>query len=154
MAVLHPPESNFAKESVKWEAQFTPMGPGQRPYVFRPYPMTMHKAGRPSNGLGADTIVETVDVESELQENERFHEGFRPTPLEALDAFSAQQVEIAKLAAEINYEVKKKLSPNAAAEVERAQSEHSGHMATMPVTPIRKRGRPAKAKVPAEAGKE
>src|ERR1035437_10220721 len=117
------------------------MGPGLRPYVYRPFPMMMHKAGRPDKGLGANAIIEQRVAESEAQAELLRHEGFRNTPLEALDAFESQQLEFAKLAAEINYDVKKKLSRKAGSEVEAAQAAHSGHMPAVPETPIKKRGR-------------
>lgn len=133
MAILHSPETPFSKESVKWESQHTAMGPGLRPYEFRDYPMMLHKAGRPDNGLGADCIVDTRTVDSELEEAHARHEGFRRTPLEALKDYTASQLEFAKLAAEIEYDKKHKLSPNAVAEVEAAQDAHvGGHMPMVP----------------------
>lgn len=141
MAVLHPPESAYAKERVKWEAQGTEMGPGGRPFVFHRYPMMMHKAGRPENGLGPHVITESREVSGENAQTALEHEGFRETPLEAIDAFEAQTVEIAKLAAEIEYDKKHKLSPGAVAEVEQAQAAHRGHMPTVPETPIKPRGK-------------
>jgi hypothetical protein len=133
---------------VKWEAQQTQMGPGLRPYVYHDYPMMLHKAGRPDNGLGADLIVDTRVVDSESEEEQARHQGFRRTPLEALEGYKGEQLEFAKLAAEIEYEKKKKLSPAAIAEVEAAQEAHPGHMPSVPVTSIapRKRGRPAKVR--------
>src|SRR5476649_2392444 len=100
------------------------MGPGLRPYEFRRYPMMMHKAGRPANGMGKHTIENTREVESELGEEAARHMGFRPTPLEAIAALDDQNLEFAKLAAEINYKVKNKLSERAGAEVTQAQSAH------------------------------
>ena len=147
MSVIYPPESEYAKESVKWEAQGSPMGPGLRPYQFRPYPMMMHKAGRPENGMGPHVIVDKMIVDSELGEEAARHQGFRPTPLDAIKALDEQNLEFAKLAAEINYEVKNKLSEKAGAEVTAAQAAHHGHMPVMPETPIKpKRGRKAKVK--------
>lgn len=150
MSVIYPPDSEYAKESVKWEAQGSIMGPGLRPYVYREFPWMMYKAGRPTDDhgepkMGPHTIVEARAADSQKEFDLWWHEGFRGTPLEALDAFEAQQLEFAKLAAEITYDVKKKLSPNAGAEVEYAQSQHAGHMPVVPSTPIKRRaGRPKK----------
>lgn len=146
MSVIYAPDSAYAKEMVKHEAQYSPFGPGLRPYAYRDYPMTMHRAGRPAGGMGVDTIVETHDVSSDAEETKWHAEGFRRTPLEALDAFESQQLEIAKLAAERNYDVKNKLSEKAGAEVAMHEAAHGGHLASIPVTPIKKRGRPAKVK--------
>jgi len=145
MAILHDPDTAEAKERVKWEAQHTAMGPGKRPYVFREYPKMMHKAGRPENGMGAHIITEQVVVES-AEEEARLHcEMFRGNPLEAIDALEAQRLEFAKLAAEINYEQKNKLSEKASAEVDAARATHSNpvspHMPTVPVTPIKPRAK-------------
>lgn len=148
MPVLYAPESAYAKEMVKHESQHTQMGPGLRPYVYREYPMMMHKAGPPASGLGAITVIETTVVNSEKDEAKQRSLGFRRTPLEAIADYDGQALEIAKLAAEIEYDKAHKLSPAAIAEVESAQEAVAGHLATVPVTPIapRKRGRPAKVK--------
>lgn len=146
MPVLYAPETEYAKEAVKWEAYPTQMGPGKRPFVHRDYPTWIYKAGRPENGLGPHCIVES-QIANTPEEAARYHSaGFRMKPLEAIEAFEAQQLEFAKLAAEINYDVKKKLSPNAAAEVIAFQESHPGHQPTIPETPIKKRGRKAKVK--------
>lgn len=139
MSVLYPPDTPYAKEMVKHEAQGSTMGPGLRPYEYRRYPLMMHKAGRPENHLGKHVIVETCEVDSEHAEDTKRHEGFRPTPLEAIDLLVAESVEIAKLAASLDYEKKNKLSPKAVAEVEAAQQAHHGHLPSVPVTPIKPR---------------
>ena len=55
MSVLYPPETEYAKERVKWEAQNSELGPGKRPYVYREWPSRIYLAGRPANGLGPIT---------------------------------------------------------------------------------------------------
>lgn len=146
MAVLHSPENAESKERVKWEAQMSAFGPGLRPYEYRPYPMMMHLAGPPSGGMGAITIVDCVTVGSDMEAAVYHQRGFRPTPLEALDAYEAQQLEFAKLAAEQNHDVKHKLSAKAGAEVLAAQNAYPGHLPSVPETPIKKnRGRKPKA---------
>ena len=137
MAVLHSPESAFAKESVKWEAQHTSMGPGLRPYVKREYPMMLHLAGRVGQGgSGAPVIIEQVTIDDARQMDYYRSRGFRETPLDAIDALEAQEKEFAELAAERAYEVKHKLSPKAAEEVAAAEATVGGHLSAMPVTPI------------------
>lgn len=150
MSVIYAPDSAYAKEMVKHEAQYSPFGPGLRPHVYRDYPMMMHRAGRPAGGMGVDTIVETRIVTCDAEETCERSNGFRRTPLEALSAFESQELEIAKLAAERNYDVKHKLSEKAAAEVALHEAAHGGHLASIPVTPIKKRGRPAKVKESAD----
>jgi hypothetical protein len=146
VAVIYPPETEYAKERVKWESQGSEMGPGKRPYVFRPYPAMIYKAGRPANGLGAHCIVESVIVESEHEfENNYRPSGFRATPLEAIEYVEAQQLEFSRLAAGINAEQKYKLSDKASAEVDQARAAHvgeiSGHMPMVPETPIKPRSK-------------
>jgi hypothetical protein len=146
MSVIYPPETEYAKERVKWESQGSEMGPGKRPYVFRPYPAMIYLAGRPANGLGAHCIVEQVTVESEQEwKNNYYSRGFRATPNEAIDLLTQTQDEFSRLAAELNHEQKHKLSERASAEVETARAAHvgdvSGHMPVVPTTPIKPRKR-------------
>lgn len=138
--VLHSPSSTYSKERASWEAYPSVFGqrPG-RPYQFRPYPMMMHKAGPPESGMGPIEIRFSEIAESEAAAKGFLSRGFRETPLEALAAYEAEQLEFAKLAAEQNYDVKHRLSAKAGAEVEAAQDAHDGHLPAVPVTPIRKR---------------
>lgn len=148
MSVLYPPETEFAKERVKWESQNSEMGKAQRPYVYRPYPAMIYKAGRPANGLGAHIIVEEMVVGSEQEFDNHRSRGFRATPNEAIDYLVQQQDEFSRLAAELNHEQKNKLGERASAEVDEARAQHvgavSGHMPMVPETPIKNRGRKAK----------
>lgn len=138
MSVLYAPDSAYAKEMIKHEAQYSPYGPGLRPYVYRDYPMMLHRAGRPAGGMGIDEIVETCTVESEREETQKRHEGFRRTPGEALASFTAQQFEIAELAAERNF-YERRMTPKAQAEAEMANANAGGHLASVPETPIVRR---------------
>jgi hypothetical protein len=147
MGVIYPPETEYAKERQRWEAQGSEIGPGLRPYVFRPYPAMVFKAGRPENGMGAHVIVESRVAESEKDFDNWRHLGFRMTPLEAIELVDAQQLECATLAAELNHEQKNKLSERASVEVDIARASHTGisrHMPMVPETPIKKRGRKVK----------
>lgn len=141
MGVLHSPESNYSKEVVKWEAQRSEHGHGLRPYVYRPYPTMMYLAGPPSGGLGAITVIDDVIVGSDTEAASYHQRGFREKPLEAIDAYEAQQLEFARLAANLDYQKKNTLSPAAAAEVTAAQEAHNGHLPGVPSTPIKPRTR-------------
>lgn len=145
MAILRDPDSREAKERTKWESNYTAFGPGQRPYVKRDYPMMLHKAGRPSGGMGAAIIVEHQEVGSEREADEYRSRGFRPTPLEALDVWDKEQHEFAALASELNWEAKNRHGERARAEIEAAQAEATDHLASVPVTPIKPRARAAAA---------
>ena len=156
MPVMYTPDSGYAKEATKWEAQGSTMGPGLRPFVKREYPMMLHLAGTlPQGGLG---IIETAVVghvsynadglPTHGADDPHMHElfyarGFRDTPLEALAQYEAEQLEFATLHAEREYEKRHTLSPNAVAEVERVEAERpSDHLPTIPETPVKRRGWP------------
>lgn len=145
MAILRDPDSREAKERVKFEAQYTAFGPGQRPYVKRDYPMLLHKAGRPSGGMGAAIIVEHQEVGSEQEADVYRSRGFRPTPLEALDVWDGEQKLFAELAAERNWEAKNRHSERAQSEIAQAEAVAVDHLASMPVTPIKPRQKAATA---------
>lgn len=137
--VLHAPSSAFSKESVKWEAQWTPHGPPQRPYVKHEYPMMVHRAGEPPGGMGALTVIESIIVESAQAATMLRGQGFRPTPGEAIEAYEVRQTENATGHASINYEIKNTLSPRAGAEAQRALDASPDHLAEVEETRIVRR---------------
>ena len=116
------------------------MGPGLRPYVKRDWPSWVYRAGAlPEGGLD---IVDSEQIDQ--HQFDRYREnGYRLTPLEALEALAAQQTEFATLAAEREYDKRKKLSPRAAAEVEAAEAAAGAqHLPTIEETPHGLRGEP------------
>ncbi len=133
MSVRYPPESEYAKEVVKWEAQYTDCGPGKRPYVKRDFPMTLHKAGR-RDAVTPD-ILEILQVGDEAAMTRARAQGFYPTPLEALDAFEALDLEIAKLAAE-RHAIERRMSAQAQAEAAKADEADGSHVPSVPETPV------------------
>ena len=138
--ILHAPDSGYAQEMTKWEAQNSMMGPGLRPYLRRDYPMMMHRAE--THLQGGRGIVETRIVADEHHRTLAEADGFRATPLEALEALEAQQTEFARLAAERAYEVRR-MRPRAQTEVLAAEEAAGAvHLPTIAETPIRRRGRP------------
>ena len=137
MAIWHPPDSAYAAEMRKWEAQATELGPGLRPYIKRDYPMMLHLAGvAPQGGV---VIIDTRIVEDADRRVIAEREGFRATPTEAIDALAVQQTEHAKLAAEREWEKRHTMSAKARVEVE-AVEEAAGakHLPTIPEKPKRK----------------
>ncbi len=90
--------------------------------------------------LGAAIIVEHQEVESEREAEQYRSLGFRPTPLEALDVWDAQQREFAELAAERSWQVAHgQHSERAQTEIAHAEAVAVDHLPSMPVTPIVKR---------------
>lgn len=140
--ILIDPKSAEATERRKWEAQYTPFGPGMRPYQHKDYPMMLHLAGRPAGGMGAAAIVETQEVGSPMEANPYISRGFRQTPLEALEMWECQQLEFANLAANRNWQsVHGRISEKAQVEVARAEARSVDHLPDVPVTPIKRRRR-------------
>ncbi len=140
MAIVHVPDSAWAKEATKWEAQGSTMGPGLRPYIKHDWPSWVYRAG--SLSAGGIAILDSQAIDEHQYDGFRAN-GYRLTPLEAITAFEAQQVEFAKLAAEREYDKRHTLSPLAAAEVTAVEADAGAqHLPTIPETPIRRRGRP------------
>lgn len=141
--ILRDPKSPEAQERRKFEAQYSEFGPPGRPYVKRDYPMMLHKAGRPSGGMGGPIIVEHQEVGSEREADAYRSQGFRPTPLEALEVWESQQFEYAELAAERNHDVlvRNRHSEAAQREISVAESQAVDHLPSVPTTPIKPRAK-------------
>jgi len=138
--IVHAPDSAFAREMTKWEAKDGVLGPGLRPYIKREYPMMLHKAAAMLQG-GIE-IVATAIVHTEDERAHQERVGFRPTPLEAIEALEAEQTNHAELAAERNFEVRR-MTPRAQLEVVRAEDAAGAvHLPTIPETPHGLRGVP------------
>ncbi len=135
MGVVHTPDSEYAKEKVKWEAHHTAEGPPGRPYEFRRFPAMMYRADRIDHGpLG---IVDRVTVADEREERNLLSRGFFRSAKEAVEGKEAEQFDHATLAAERNYDVVKRLGEKAREEVARAEAAHgSEHLPAVPETPI------------------
>lgn len=143
MSVMHPPDSEFAKEMIKWEAQGSTMGPGLRPYQRHAFPAWVYRAKRED---GKIVFEDPLWVESQVQASNAYSRGYHPDPEAASKGLQATELEIAKQAANRAHH-EQRMSPKARAEVAAVEEETSGHLASMPETPIRRRrGRPAKAK--------
>jgi hypothetical protein len=145
MAVLHSPESDYAKEMRKHEAQHTPFGPGERPYVYQPFPTRMYKAGR--SDAGPVVIVDALDAANDTEQRNLESRGYVAGGQgAAMDAFHAGDAEIAKLAANRAHQ-ERTMSPAAQREAAAADDATMDHLPVIPETPIKRRGRPAKQKV-------
>jgi hypothetical protein len=136
MAILNSPETEEAKERVKWEAQSTAFGPGQRPYEYREYPKMLSKAGR--NASGVPIIVDTTEVQSETQEANLRSRGYHPGQETALAALHAADQEAAILAANRAYS-DRRMSPQAQAEADAIDRQTAAHLPVIPERPIKRR---------------
>lgn len=152
MSVLRDPKSVESQLVTEWEAQWSEHGPGRRPYQFQPYPMMLHLAGRPASGLGKATIIDTQQVGSENEANLYRSQGYRNTPLEAIEMWDKQQFEFAELAAERNWQMAHgRVGEKAQAEVVRAEANAVDHLPDVPVTPIKPRGKSSDPSAPVAA---
>jgi hypothetical protein len=148
MAVVHSPDSEFAKEMRKWEAHHTQYGPPGRPYTYQPYPTRMYKAVRADDG---SRTFEAFTANDEHEQRNLESRGFVVGGQQAaLDALSAAELEHSKLAAERNWEVAHgRVSEKAAAEVAAHEAAAGArHLPSIPEAPKR-RGRKPKAEQPA-----
>lgn len=145
MGVVHSQDSGYAEEMRKWESQHTQYGPPGRPYTYQPFPTRMYKAGRNAHGKIVILDAQTAGDEDEQRnlESRGFMVGGQAAAIEACEQ---QELEIAKLAAERNYEIAHgKHSEGAIAEVRAAEAAAGArHLAEIPETPIKKRGRKPK----------
>jgi len=139
--ILHSPDSEYAKEMVKWESQASVLGPGLRPYVYHEYPKRLYKAGRTPTGVPA--ILDAIEVGSAVQEANLRSRGFHPGQDVALAALHAADQEAAVLAANRAF-TDRRMSPQAQAEADAIDRMTSDHLAVIPEQPKKPRGRPKK----------
>lgn len=137
MSIIITPDSDYGREKIRWEAHHTAAGPPGRPYEFRRYPSMMYRADRIEHGpLG---IVDRQTAADEHEERNLLSRGFARSAAEAVKLKEDEQLEHAKLSAERNYDVEKRLGERAREEVARAEAKHgSEHLPTMPETPIKR----------------
>lgn len=105
MSVVHTPESEYAKEMRKWEAQYTEFGPPGRPYVYQEYPMQLYRAARRPNGGGHTFDGQRAETERERSSLEAL--GFVAGGQQcAVDVLETQERQYAELAASREYAVR------------------------------------------------
>lgn len=145
MPVVEIPGSPAALEKLKFEYSDYRIGDdcGQRgPRVFEEFPKAMYRAGRDSKNqvdiLGME-VAGDADEEAKL-----YGKGLRHKQEDALELAYAQEREIAKLAANRAHN-DLKLSENARREARAFEESTPEHVAEIPETPIKRRGRPKKA---------
>lgn len=148
MPVEYGRDSAYSKERQKWEMWPSEWGtqPGRPFHQFvRDFPKRMYKAGRTANGQ--TSIVDAADASDPDQQAALESRGFVAGGQgAAIDAFRAVELEQAKLHAELAYEAQR-MSDGAQREYAEAEANAGArHLATVPETPIRKRGpKPAAA---------
>lgn len=133
MSMLIAPETPFGKEMWKWENEEGRSHPndssirGMRPNGFRPYPAMLYKMTQKNPWKW-----ESHKAESEVEQRNMESRGFVAGGLQAAaDAFDAQQLEMAKLAAARNYE-DRNMGEKAKAESNAVEQASSTHVAAIP----------------------
>lgn len=140
-AISISPQSDYAKEVVKWEAHHTQYGPPGRPYVYAEYPAMMYRATRDHATGKVSYESQTVGDTTERERAERVGFVFGGQG-KAFEKLEAQEFEIAELAANRAFN-DRKLSPEAQAEAERIDQSTGRHLAEIPAERIApRRGRP------------
>jgi hypothetical protein len=154
MAMVITPESELGRELAKWN----------KTYQFAPFPRMLYRARRRDDGVvsvvenddrlfggvpGAAEVwssanQRTVGNESELQA--ALEQGWRNSPLEAMERFEAKEHAIGEAAAIRNYE-DRNMSERAKAEAAAVEAQSFEHVPEIPVAPVKRRGRPPKQAV-------
>ncbi len=146
--VVYNPASPYAREMAKWEMAYSPYGPPGRPREIHghdQWPAMFYKMKR--SATNGDFITEHyVSAKDEQEAQNLMSRGYRQGQVAAIALVEQQEQEVAKAAAERAYR-DKGMSDKAKAEAAAADDATSQHLAEVPVTPIRRRGRPAKVAV-------
>lgn len=160
MGIHQSPVSAWVKEMSKWEMRPVLIGDtmimplpkeqGGRggDDAFRPYPKLLYRAGRP-NGTTVQ-ITGYLEVKDEAEERLQKGQGWCDGQQAAIDAVHAADQELAVLAANRNFH-DRRMSEKAREEAARAESQSSQHLAAIPETPIKRRGRKPKQTAAAAA---
>ena len=138
--ILWSPDSDYAKERRKWEAEHSQFGPPGRPFVYAEYPLMLYRAKRRPEG-GKDPILEHFTVEDEQQERNMQSRGWVRGPDNAIKALELSEHGLAQAAAERAYQ-DKRMSERAQAEAAAVDETTISHLGSIPETPIHKQGWP------------
>lgn len=124
------PNTAYAQEIRKWEANFTQYGPPGRPYVHRDYPARMYRPSRPPQGGPA--VFEGADAADERERERLERVGFvYGGQGAALEALEAREFEIAELAANRALG-DRKMSAKAQAEADKVDTGTIQHLGAIP----------------------
>lgn len=142
--VVHNPASPYAREMAKWEMGYSPYGAPGRPREsvgVQLWPALFYKMAR--SKTNGDFIVEHyVEAADENEARNLESRGYRNGQVAAIAFVKEQEQAHAVAAAERAFQ-ERKMSEKAQAEARMADDATSAHLPEVPVTPIRKRGRPS-----------
>ena len=142
--VVHNPASAYAREMAKWESGYSAYGPpGRQPQPRQDFPKAMYLMKR-SETNGDFVTVAFAEAADDAAERNLRSRGFHFGQVEAIKAIEDGEKALAVGAAERAHQ-DRWMGDRARAEAQAADAATGAHLAEVPVTPIRKRGRPAKS---------
>jgi hypothetical protein len=160
MAIVHNPDSDYAREMEKWDQTTSNGGFGAA--RFEEYPLMVFKAFQRDNGrvMCGDPLATVGDAEGEafsrscqlIVRNDDEHDralgdGWSKGPDTAIEKFERDMQSIAEVTAQRHF-ADQGLSDLAKAEATQADAATHEQVPAVPITPIkRKRGRPRKTGV-------
>lgn len=145
MGVVHTPDSEYMKELLKWEFDDYRYGEARGlrgPRVYQEYPKMLYKAGR-SERTNKIELVDKQIAKDAQEEANLLSRGFTFGPDKAIEAQEAREREVATIAANRAFN-DRNLSDAAKREVAAIEDATPDHVAEIPETPVRRRGRPAR----------
>ena len=160
MAIVHNPDSDYAREVEKWNQPTTNGGFGAA--RFEEYPLMVFKAFKRDNGrvMCGDPLATVGDAESEAfsrscqlivrnndERDRAMDDGWSVAPDKAIEKYELDMRYIAEVTAQRHF-ADQGLSDLAKAEATQADAATHEQVPAVPITPVkRKRGRPRKIKV-------
>lgn len=147
--IVHNPASGYAREMAKWEMGYSPYGPPGRPREvvgFQRFPACFYRMVR--SKTNGDFLVDSfILAENETHAAQLEAQGYRQGREAAQNHVIAYEQDIAQAAAERNY-ADRNMSEKAKAEAAAAEDATTAHLAEVPRTPVKPRGRPKKIDTP------
>lgn len=161
MGIQRSQEDAWTKEMAKWEARPVMIGGKNGTYVepipyaeggrggapFAEYPKAMYRA---ESAMGGPRISAYQEVPDEIAERLAYGQGWRARQEDALELVHENAREMARLAANRAHN-ERWMSDKAKAEAAAVDESTIEHLPAIPVTPIKKRGRPVKVRQETEA---
>ena len=160
MAIVHNPDSDYAREMEKWNQPTTNGGFGAA--RFEEYPLMVFKAFKRENGrvMCGDPLATVGDAEGEAfsrscqlivrnndERDPAMADGWSVAPDKAIEKYELDMRSIAEVTAQRHF-ADQGLSDLAKAEATQADAATHEQVPAVPITPVkRKRGRPRKIKV-------
>lgn len=143
--IVHNPASPYAREMAKWEMSYSPYGPPGRPREQvgqQDYPALFYKMKR--RDTNGDFVIEHYqEAGSDTEANALRARGYGRGQAEGIAVVEGYEQSIAVAAAQ-RAKTERSMSDKARAEAQLADDATGQHLPSVPVTPIRKRGRPVK----------